>query len=129
VLKRKTRKVTSRLATALRMAATTLRESESYLGAQFRRLRGRLGPPKAITAMAAKLARLVYRMLRYGQAYVDKGAAQYEQKYKEQQLRWLAKKASQQGFYLLPVTPYAVTADNLLHAPAFMLDAAHKSAR
>ena len=53
VLNRKTRKVVSRLATALRMAATTLRESDSYLGAQFRRFRARLGPPKAITAMAA----------------------------------------------------------------------------
>lgn len=102
VLKRKTRKVVSRLATALRVAATTLRESHSYLGAQFRRLRSRLGAPKAITAMAAKLARLVYRMLRYGQEYVDKGAAQYEQKYKEQQLRWLTKKAAQHGFVLFP---------------------------
>lgn len=102
VLKRKTRKVVSRLATALRVAASTLRESDSYLGAQFRRLLGRLGAPKAITATAAKLARLVYRMLRYGQEYVDRGAAQYEQKYKEQQLRWLMKKAAQHGFTLLP---------------------------
>jgi transposase len=104
VLKRKTRKVTSRLATALRMAATTLRNSDSYLGAQYRRLRSRLGPPKATTAMAAKLARLVYRMLRFGQEYVDKGAIHYEQKYKEQQLRWLTKKAAQQGFVLLPAS-------------------------
>jgi transposase len=42
VLKKRTRKVASRLAMALRMAASTLRESESYLGAQFRRLRSRL---------------------------------------------------------------------------------------
>jgi hypothetical protein len=66
-LKKKTRKVVSRLATALRMAASTLRESDSYLGAQFRRLRSKLGSPKAITAMPAKQARLVYRMLKYGQ--------------------------------------------------------------
>jgi len=51
MLKRKTRKVKSRLATVLRTAATALRKSDSYLGAQFRRLRSRLGPPKAITAM------------------------------------------------------------------------------
>ncbi len=76
VLKRKTRKVISRLAIALRVAASTLRESDNYLGAQFRRLRGRLGAPKATTAMTAKLARSVYRMLRYGQEYVDRGAAQ-----------------------------------------------------
>lgn len=102
VLKRKTRRVISRLATALRIAASTLRQSDSYLGAQFRRLRSRLGAPKGITAMAAKLARLVYRMLRFGQEYVDSGAIHYEQKYKEQQLRWLTKKAAQHGFLLLP---------------------------
>ncbi len=55
----------NRATTVLRMAATTLRESDSYLGAQFRRFRTRLGPPVATKAMAAKLARLVYRMLRY----------------------------------------------------------------
>lgn len=107
VLKRKTRKVVSRLASALRMSATTLRESDSYLGAQFRRLRTRLGPPKAITAMAAKLGRLVYRMLRYGQEYVDRGATQYEEQYRQQQIHHLGKKAAQHGFALVPVSKSA----------------------
>jgi transposase len=101
VLNRKTRKVVSRLATALRLAATTLRESDSYLGAQYRRFRSRLGAPKAITAMAAKLARLIYRMLRYGQEYVDRGTAHYEEKHREQQIQFLAKKAAQHGFALV----------------------------
>lgn len=101
ILRKKTRKVVSRLALAFRLAATTLRQSDSYLGAQFRRLRTRLGAPKAITAMAAKLARLVYRMLRYGQEYVDKGTAFYEEKYREQQLHYLAKKAAHLGFALV----------------------------
>jgi hypothetical protein len=48
-----------------------LGESDSYLGAQFRRLRTRRGARQAITAMGAKLARLVYRMLKFGQEYVD----------------------------------------------------------
>jgi transposase len=101
VLNRKTRKVVSRLATALRLAANTLRESDSYLGAQFRRFRSRLGPPKAITAMAAKLARLIYRMLRYGQEYVDRGTAHYEDKHRQQQIQFLVKKAAQHGFALV----------------------------
>ena len=63
---------------ALRMAASTLRVSNTYLGAQFRRLRTKLGPPVAIKAMAAKLARLVYRMLRYGMRFVDQGTEFYE---------------------------------------------------
>lgn len=102
VLQRKTRKVVSRLATALRMSATTLRASDSYLGAQFRRLRSRLGPPKAVTAMAAKLARLVYRMLKYGEEYVDQGSALYEQKHRQQELHLLATKAAKHGFALVP---------------------------
>jgi transposase len=101
VLNRKTRKVVSRLATALRMAATTLRTSDSYLGAQFRRFRTRLGAPKAITAMASKLARLIYRMLRYGQEYVDRGTAHYEQRHRQQQIQFLANKAAQHGFALV----------------------------
>lgn len=103
VLKKKTRKVVSRLATALRMAASTLRESDSYLGAQFRRLRSRLGSPKAITAMASKQARLVYRMLKYGQEYVDKGTALYEEKYRQQKIKFIARQAAQQGFALVPL--------------------------
>ena len=68
------------------MAASSLRESDSYVGAQFRRLRTRLGPPVATKAMAAKLARLVYRMLRYGMKYVDHGAQCYEAQYRKQQI-------------------------------------------
>ena len=63
---------------ALKMAASSLRLRGTYLGAQFRRLRTKLGAPVAIKAMAAKLARLVYRMLRYGMKYVDKGADFYQ---------------------------------------------------
>jgi hypothetical protein len=72
VVGRGTRHVVNRAATSLRMAANALLRSQTYLGAQYRRLRTKLGAPKAITAMAHRLARLVYRMLKYGQRYVDK---------------------------------------------------------
>jgi transposase len=101
VLRRGTRRVVSRAATALRMAATSLFRSESYLGAQFRRLRMSRGTPKAITAMAHKLARLVYRLLRYGHEYVDKGTAHYEQKLKEAKIRSLKKHAQELGFQVV----------------------------
>ena len=68
----------NRATTVLRMAATTLRESDTHLRAQFRRFRTRLGPPVATNAMAAKLSRLLYRMLRYGMKYVDQGAEFYK---------------------------------------------------
>jgi transposase len=60
-------------AVEFRNAAMTLLRSPSYLGAQYRRLRTRLGAPKAITAMARKLACLFYRLIKHGQQYVDRG--------------------------------------------------------
>ena len=96
-----TRHVVNRAATALRMAATTLLNSKSYLGAQYRCLHSRLGAPKAITAMAHKLARLVYRMLKFGQQYVDKGTQFYENKYWEQHITLLKKNAAKLGLQIL----------------------------
>jgi len=88
---------------ALKMAASTLKESKTYLGAQFRRLRTRLGAPIAIKAMAAKLARLVYRMLRYGMKYVDQGAAFYELRHRELQIKRLKAKAEKLGYRVAPI--------------------------
>jgi len=102
VLARGTRRVVNRAATALRMAAVTLMRSRTYLGAQYRRLRTKLGAPKAITAMAHRLARLVYRMLKYGQHYVDKGASYYEHRYRQQQITLLEKKALKLGLRVEP---------------------------
>jgi len=106
VLHRGTRHVQNRAATALRMAASTLWRSKTYLGAKFRRLRARLGAPKAITAMAHMLARLVYRMLKYGEKYVDKGMNYYEEKHREHEIRTLQKRAAQLGMEIAP-TPIA----------------------
>ena len=86
---------------AFRLAAQVLLRSQSYLGAQYRRLRTRLGAPKAITAMARKLACLFYRLLRHGQPYVDKGAQYYESRYREQQIRSLTKRAKKLGLEIV----------------------------
>src|SRR5437762_8835698 len=88
---------------SLKMAASSLRLSDTYLGAQFRRLRTRLGAPIAIKAMAAKLARLVYRMLRYGMKYVDQGAAFYELRHREPQIKRLKAKAEKLGYRVTPI--------------------------
>jgi len=101
ILNRRTRKVVNRATVAFRNAALTLLRSQSYLGAQYRRLRTRLGAPKAITAMARKLACLFYRLIKHGQPYVDKGTGYYEAKYREQQIRSLAKRAQKLGLQLV----------------------------
>jgi len=102
VLGKGTRRVVNRAATALRQAANTLMRSHSYLGAQYRRLRTKLGAPKAITAMAHRLARLVYRMLKYGQAYVDKGSEYYEG-FRQQQIQLLRKRAAKLGLQVAEI--------------------------
>ena len=104
ILNRHTRKVVNRATAAFRLAASALLRSQSYLGAQYRRLRTRLGAPKAITAMARKLACLFYRLLRHGQPYVDKGTQYYEARYREQQIRSLAKRAHKLGLELVEPT-------------------------
>ena len=102
VLKRSSRKVVNPLSVALRLAARTLRNSHSALGANFRRLIAKIGMPKAITAMARKLAVLLYRMLKYGTQYVDKGMQHYESKYQETKLQYLRAQAAKFGMILLP---------------------------
>ena len=97
----------NRASTVLRMAATTLRKSDSYLGAQFRRFRTRLGPPVAAKAKAAKLARLVYRMLRYPMKHTDQGAKLYHVQYRKLQVTHLKLKAAQLGLQIIEVAPGA----------------------
>ena len=93
----------NRATLALKMAASCLRPSNTYLGAQFRRLRSKLGPPVAIKAMAAKLARLVYRMLRFGIQFIDQGAEFYEAQHRRLQVGHLKQKAAKLGFQLVEI--------------------------
>src|SRR6202049_2599453 len=91
----------NRASIVLKMAATSLRESNTYLGAQFRRLRTKLGAPIAIKAMAAKLARLVYRILRYRIKYAHQGVELYEAQHRARQMKNLRSTAAKLGFRLV----------------------------
>lgn len=102
ILNSKTKPSANRAAAALRMVAFALTNSKSALGAFYRRQRARLGAPKAITATAHKLARLIYSMLKHGTEYVDQGQDYYEQQYRERVMKNLRKKAAQFGFLLVP---------------------------
>ena len=94
----------NRAAAALRLAANALHRSDSALGAFLRRKKAQLGAPKAITATAHKLARLIYSMLRYGQEYVDAGAEYYESQYQQRALRAAKRRAAQLGYQLVPMS-------------------------
>jgi transposase len=93
--------VKNRLSLALRMGAETLENSRSYLGARFRQLKGRLGPPKAVKAMARYLACLIYRLMTKGQAWIDRGEAVYEQQRSARELQWLNRKAKTLGLQVV----------------------------
>jgi transposase len=101
IRRRKSRPSASRVATALRIAAQTLHKSKTALGAFYRRMRARLGAPKAITAAARKLAATVYRMLKFGEAFVERGQDAYERQYTERILTNLRRSAKQLGFQLV----------------------------
>jgi transposase len=103
ILDRKTRKQKNRLRDALRICAQGLLSSQSALGAYCRRICARIGHPKGIIATARKLACLIYRLLKFGGAYVDKGQQHYEQRYKERVVKNLARRAKDYGYQLVPL--------------------------
>jgi transposase len=105
-LKKKRRhSASTRVASVLRMAALSLQHSDTALGAYFRRLAQRLGPGVAVFASARKLATLIYRLLRWGQPYLDEGAEAYENRYRQQRIKSLVSKAKALGYQLTPTNP------------------------
>lgn len=101
VLSCRTRRVVNRLSDALRLAATTLERSQTALGAYHRRMKAKLGAAEGVTATAHKLARILYRLLKHGEAYVRQGLADYENKHRERKLKGLQKAAAAIGFELI----------------------------
>ena len=103
VKQRGTQPSQNRANTAFRVAAQSLARSDCALGAFYRRIRARHGAPKAITATAHKLARIVYFMLKNKQPYFDPGADYYDEQYRARVIRSLQRRASKLGMRLEPV--------------------------
>ncbi len=103
VLGSKTQKCANKTAQALRQAASCLKNSQSALGAYYRRMCAKMDKPKAITAAAHKLARLIYSMITKGEEYVDQGQAYYEERYRQRVEMNLRRKAEMLGLRLVPM--------------------------
>jgi len=103
-----TRKVNCRAATALRMAAQSLHHSKSGLGDFYRRMRAKLGAPKAITAAAHKLARIIFHLVTTRQEFDDSRFAADQLQYQKRLEAKLRAKAKALGFQLIPVQPSEV---------------------
>ena len=92
----------NRIAGVLRMAATSLQRSKTALGATFRRVARHKGGAVAVFATARQLARLIYRMLRYGHDYVDIGEQAYESQFQIRRLSAITETARDLGYTLVP---------------------------
>lgn len=106
VLSANTRRSANRVRQALKMAAMSVARSDSALGAFYRRLCARMDKPRANTATAHKIARMIYFMLTRGETYVDQGQQRYEAQQRERNLAALKRRAAALGFQ---VTPLAAT--------------------
>ena len=101
IISNHTQKTKNRANKLFRLAAQSLARSQSAPGAFYRRLKYRLGAPKAIIATARKIAVIYYRMIRFKMEYRDIGAEKYEAKYKTDQIKYIEKKAQTLGFKLV----------------------------
>jgi transposase len=101
-VKKKRTSASTRVAAALRMAATSLYHSHTALGAYYRQMARRKGADVAVFATARKLATLIYRLLRWGQPYLDEGAEAYEKRYQEGRIKRLTATAKELGYQLTP---------------------------
>jgi transposase len=106
VLRSRTMKVVNRATQAFRQAAQSVSRSDSALGAYYRAMRARKGPQQATVATAHKIARIVYHLLKYGEAYEAESADAYEQKRQERELHHLTRRVAKLGYTLttLPAT-------------------------
>ena len=93
----------NRMSGVLRLSAVSVGRSKTALGAYFRRLSRRKDGKIAVFATARKIAQLVYRVMRWGQAYVDEGQEAYEARHKRKRLAGLISTAKEMGFELTPV--------------------------
>ena len=97
----RTKRTANNASATLRMAASTLHQSKSALGAFYRRLKARVGAPKAITAAAHKLAKIIFNMLKNGEEYRESGQNYYDEQYRNRVIKNLNKRAKEFGFELI----------------------------
>ena len=106
--KGRTKRTSSALSHSLRMAAECVGKTDTPLGAFYRRMKARIGSPKAIVATARKLALLFYKAVKSGTMGAAPSVEKYEQLQKERLLKSLLKKAARLGFKVVPTEDAAV---------------------
>jgi transposase len=102
VLRSRVLKTVNRATQAFRQAAQSVARSDTAFGAYYRRMRAKLGPQQATVATAHKIARVVYQLLKYGEAFAETTAAEYNQQCHERELKYVQRKAAKLGYIIAP---------------------------
>lgn len=110
VIKSRTGKTKNRAGQAFRLAATSVIKADCAFGAFYRRKKSQIGPAQAIVATAHMIARTVYFMIKNHVEFVHISAKTFDNRYRQQQIRYLHRKAAKLGFVLTPIglPPFAV---------------------
>lgn len=98
-----TKKVQSRAAQALRMAAQTLYKTETFLGASYRNIKARCGAPVAVTAIARKLAVIYYNMVTRGKRFTELGAGYRNKRNPMKYVSKVERTLKEMGFEIVPI--------------------------
>jgi transposase len=96
----KTRRGNRWLRGALVEAAHSATRTKTYLGAQFRRLKTRRGPKKAMVAVAHSILRIVYHLLLDEHPFEDMGEAYFDQRQRDQVSRRLKLRLERLGYHV-----------------------------
>lgn len=103
VFQNKTNKVQSQAAATFRMCAATLRQSDTYLGAFYRKKKAQIGSAKALTATARKIAVIYYTMMRDKKPYEELGAKYFDENFRDRAITRLKKQAEKLGYSVVAV--------------------------
>lgn len=103
ILKNRTRPVVNRATNVLRLVALAVGKTDTVFGHFYRRIRARAGAPKAITALARKLACLIYQLLKHKKPYVEPELNSYLQRFEKQRLAGIARQARNLGYDLVRI--------------------------
>ena len=95
------KRLRNRVSQALKLAAQGLSRSHCAMGAYYRRLSLRMGSPKAVTAVAHKLARVIYAMLTGREEYVERKQDEQEERYRARAIKNIKRRAAEMGFELV----------------------------
>jgi transposase len=100
ILVSRTLKTRNRAGQAFRLTTVSVMRADCVFGAFYRRMKSRLGPAQATVATAHLIAREVYRMVKYQVEYEPLNVSEYEKRYRDQQIKYLEKRAAKFGFQL-----------------------------